>query len=116
MRFLADENFNNDILPGLREMLPDLDIIRVQDTEILQAPDPLVLEWAAQQNRVLLTHDVRTVTKFAIERIEAGLPMPGVIEVSGSLGIGQAIEELAVLIGAGTHEDFDNLIKYVPMH
>lgn len=31
MRFLADENFNNNILRGLLRRKADLDIIRVQD-------------------------------------------------------------------------------------
>lgn len=35
MRLLADENFNNDILDGLRKTIPNIDIVRVQDTEIL---------------------------------------------------------------------------------
>ena len=48
LRFVADENFNNRILRALRRDTPELDIIRVQDTEIYQADDPTVLEWAAQ--------------------------------------------------------------------
>lgn len=34
MRFLADENFNGPVLRGLQHELPDLDIIRVQETEM----------------------------------------------------------------------------------
>lgn len=44
VRLLADENFNNAVLKGLRAALPDLDVIRVQDTVMYQAPDPDVLE------------------------------------------------------------------------
>ena len=47
MRFLANENFNNDILRALKSEHPELDIVRVQDTEVYQAEDPLVLEFAA---------------------------------------------------------------------
>ena len=77
----ADENFNNDILRGLLRRNPGLDIVRVQDVGLRHAPDPIVLEWAAQEGRVLLTHDRNTVTKYAYERVIAGKPMPGVIEV-----------------------------------
>jgi predicted nuclease of predicted toxin-antitoxin system len=41
--------------------------------------DPTVLAWAASENRILLTHDVATITRFAYDRIVRGLPMPGVI-------------------------------------
>jgi hypothetical protein len=59
LKFLADENFNNDILRGVLRLNPEIDIIRVQDTDLVAAPDPVVLAWAAEQGRVLLTHDVK---------------------------------------------------------
>jgi predicted nuclease of predicted toxin-antitoxin system len=117
MRFLADENFNNRLLSGLLAALPELDVIRVQDTEIYEAPDPVVLEWAAREGRILLTHDVQTMPGFAASRVKAGLPMPGVIIVAQDvLSYGKVIEELAIIIGAGTPEDFENLVKFVPIH
>ena len=59
---VADENFNNDILRGLLQCDPSLDIVRIQDVGLTHARDPDVLEWAAQENRVLLTHDKNTIT------------------------------------------------------
>jgi hypothetical protein len=115
MRFLADENFNNRILDGLRRFVPDVDILRVQDTEIYQAPDTIVLEWAAKENRIILTRDVHTMIGYAYERVATGLPMPGLIEVPDNLPIGQAIDELAVIIGAGKPGDFDQQVKYIPL-
>ena len=61
---VADENFNNDILRGLLRRNPSLDIVRIQDVGLVQAPDPDVLEWAAQEDRVLLTHDRNTIPKL----------------------------------------------------
>lgn len=56
----ADENFNNDIVRGLRRRMPELDIVRIQDAGLSGADDPTVLEWAAREGRILLTHDVST--------------------------------------------------------
>ncbi|MBE2200294.1 MAG: DUF5615 family PIN-like protein [Anaerolinea sp.] len=56
LKLAADENFNNKILRGLQQRLPDLDIVRVQDSEAAEADDPAVLAWAASQGRILLTH------------------------------------------------------------
>ena len=67
LKFLADENFNNDILRGLIRRVPELNIARVQDVGLAGADDPTILEWAASQGRVLLTHDVPTITRFAYE-------------------------------------------------
>ncbi len=99
MRFLADENFDNTILRGVQRINSDFDVIRAQDTVVYQADDPTVLAWAAQQGRILLTHDVKTMSRYAYDRVEAGLIMPGVIEIHQELPIGQAIEELLTIIG-----------------
>ena len=73
MKFAADENFDNDILRGLFRVLPNLDMVRVQDAGLSGIEDPEVLEWCARENRIFLTHDVRTITKFAYDRLEVGL-------------------------------------------
>ncbi|MGC9524901.1 MAG: DUF5615 family PIN-like protein [Limnospira sp.] len=74
---MADENFNNNIIRGLLRRQPDLDIVRIQDVGLYGADDPTVLEWATREERILLTHDVATITLYAYQRIEAGQRMPG---------------------------------------
>jgi hypothetical protein len=115
MKFLADENFHGDMLRGILAAFPELDIVRVQDTPLSGVDDPTLLEEAARQGAILITHDVQTMTKHAYDRIRAGLPMPGVIEVAEDTPIGQAIDDLKLMIGAGTPADFENQVKYVPM-
>lgn len=116
MRFATDENFDGRIFSGLRQRLPDLDIVRVQDTEMFQAPDDQLLAWLAEEGRVLLTHDVRTIPRFVYERVRAGQSVPGVIEVHKRTPIGQAIDDLEVVLGAGEPEDFADQVKYIPLH
>jgi len=94
LRLGADENFNSNIVRGLLRRKPDVDIVRIQDVGLSGADDPTVLEWAAQHGRVLVTHDVSTLSKHAHERVATGQPMPGVFEVSTSLSIASAIDDL----------------------
>ncbi len=116
MRLLADENFDNDILRGVQRANPDLDILRVQDTEVYQADDPIVLAWAAEDGRILLTHDKKTIPYYANERVAAGLSMPGVIEVlKQQMSLGQAIEELLIFIGASDPSEYENRVIYLPL-
>lgn len=115
MRLLTDENFNNRILRGLQRQQPELDIIRVQETEVFRADDPAILAWAAAENRILLTHDINTITRYAYERIAAGLVMPGIIEVKRAAPIGQAIDDLLLIIGASEATEYNNRIIYVPL-
>ncbi|HEY2012950.1 MAG TPA: DUF5615 family PIN-like protein, partial [Bryobacteraceae bacterium] len=81
LRWLADENFNNDILRALFRAKPDLNILRAQDVGLTGTGDEALLAWAADQDRVLLTHDVSTITAHAYRRIMRGDGMPGVFEL-----------------------------------
>ncbi len=79
LRLLSDENFNGDIVRGLLLRRPDLDIVRVQDVGLSGADDPAVLEWTAREGRVLLTHDVSTMTRHAYERVPVGSAIEDVL-------------------------------------
>jgi predicted nuclease of predicted toxin-antitoxin system len=68
-RFLADENFNNQIVRGILRQAPSIDIVRVQDVGLSGVDDPTVLAWAAETGRIVLTHDVATMITFAYQRI-----------------------------------------------
>ncbi len=98
VRFATDENFNRDILRGLLRRRPDLDVLRVQDAKLRGADDPFVLTWAAEEDRILLTHDRQTMPPFAYDRIAAGLAMPGMIVVEQRMSVGRAIDELLMLM------------------
>ena len=82
IKLVSDENFDGDILRGLLRRMPDLDLARVQDVGLAQAPDPTILTWAAGEQRILLTHDRETVPGFAYERVRARELMAGVFLVS----------------------------------
>lgn len=114
IRLLADENFNGRILRGLRRELPDAEILRAQDTEIYQASDPDLLEWAAQQERVVLTHDIETLVGFAHARVAEGKLMPGVFAVPYNAPIGTVIEDLVMILGASEAPDWNNLVTFLP--
>ena len=115
MRFLADENFHGAILRGLLRAYPKLDVVRVQDTEVYQAEDPKVLAWAADQNRILLSHDVSTLSPSAYARVSEGLSMPGVILIPDDVPIGQAINDLSIVIDVGYSDDFENKVIHLPL-
>lgn len=115
MRFLTDENFDNRILAGLRRRRPGLDIIRIQDAGLIGAEDPVILAWAAEDGRVLMTHDAATIPPFAYERVLAGDAMPGVIEVPFQMPIGEAIEELLLIVDEGQPGDLENQVLYLPL-
>jgi hypothetical protein len=79
------------------------------------ADDPAVLEWAAREGRVLLTHDVATMTRYAYERVRAGKPMPGVFEVGRTAPIGLAIEEILLIVRYSLEDEWEGQVRYLPL-
>jgi hypothetical protein len=115
-QFLLDENFNGSLLRAILRKAPDLDYLRAQDIpEIAGHDDPTLLAWAADHKRVILTHDVRTLTGFAYDRVARGEPMPGVIEVRRNIAYGKIIEDLMVMIGASQPNEINNQVVYIPL-
>jgi hypothetical protein len=112
---LTDEDFNYQITDGLLMREPQLDLVRVQEVGLRGASDPVVLAWAAQEGRVLLTHDVTTMTHYATERMRSDLPMPGVFAVPKTVAVGRAIDELVILVECSLEGEWENQIRYVPL-
>src|SRR5207245_10099000 len=115
LRRLSAESFKGDIVRGLQARLTGLDLVRAQDAGLMQTPDPQVLAWAAAEGRILLTHDRRTVPRYAYDRVRAGEPMPGVIVVSNLMPLGQAIDELELLITCSLPDELRDRVQYVPL-
>jgi hypothetical protein len=115
LRFAADENFNGDIVRGLLRRNPKLDIVRIQDVGLSGADDTSVLQWAADQGRVIVTHDIATLAKHAFDRIAASQPMPGVFEVRSVAPIGQAIDDLILLAECSFEDEWEGQVRFLPL-
>ncbi len=115
IRFLTDEDIKDAIFEGVRRRLPNLDIVRVQDVGLRTSRDTRVLEFAAIDNRILLTHDVSTMKGFAIDRILAGKLMPGLIEIGQSFPVGRAIEEIVLIAECSNMSEWTNRIVRLPL-
>src|SRR4051794_17396291 len=115
LRLVSDENFNGDIVRGLLRRHPALELVRVQDVGLMQTPDPDILEWAAGQRRVLLSHDVSTVPPAAYQRIDDGKPMPGVFIVPDRMPIGQAIDEILFLSLDVEANEWKDQVLFLPL-
>src|SRR5206468_824468 len=110
-----DEDFNNDIVRALFRRKPSLDAVRVQDVSLSGADDALILEWAAQQRRILLTHDAATMTKHTYDRLRESQPVAGVFEVSQGLGILRVVEDILLLEECSREGEWEGQIHYLPL-
>lgn len=112
---LADENFDGNIVRGLIRRLPGLRVVRVQDVELSGQSDPMILQWAAERGLIVLTHDVATFPKHAVERVRQGLAMPGVFAVPCTASIGQVIADLQLLTECSTVGEWEGQVLFLPL-
>ena len=115
VRFAADENFNAGIIRGLHRRLPELDIVTVQDAGLSGSDDDAVLEWAARDDRIVLTHDVATLIAYALDRVAAGQPMRGVFAAPSNGPIGLMIEDIALLAECSVEHEWDGQVCFLPL-
>lgn len=115
LSLLSDENFNGDIVRGLFLRQPQLDLCRVQDVGLQKLDDPVILEWATINNRILLTHDRATMPDFAYERLSSGKAMAGIFIVNDRMLVRQAIDELLLLVECSKQMEWKGIVLYLPL-
>lgn len=116
LRLLADENINHDLVRGILRRSPELDLVRVQDVGLAGVDDQGILAWAASEHRVLLTHDVNTLIRFAIERIERGEPMSGVFVIHQErASLSAIIDDLLLVAEYSQIDEWAGQICYLPL-
>jgi hypothetical protein len=114
IRFLAEEDLDADIIKGLRSREPAIDILDVKSTGLRGAKDPDLLELAAQQDRILITHDRRTMTRHVLERLSVGKRSPGLFIVPQQSPIGEIVDWLLLVWTASQAEEWRDQIVYLP--
>lgn len=91
-----------------------LNAVRAVDVGLRGMPDDVVLDWAAENNRIVISVDKRTLPNLAWRRVTDGLTMPGVVILRPWLSIGGAVHQLDIVANAGQSADFDRLVLYLP--
>lgn len=89
--------------------------MRLQDIGLSGADDPTVLEYALKEHRIILTHDLETIPKFAYERIYAGQEIPAIILVKKELLIAQVIDEILLIYECCDDIELTGKIFYLPI-
>ena len=98
LSLLADENIDPEIIAQVKLHIPDADILHVGDVNLDRTPDPDILQWAAENARIVVTHDKSTMRPDAEARVRAGLPMPGLFVLHDDLSPGEKVRGLIRLI------------------
>ncbi len=115
VRFLADENFDQRITLGLRRNAPALDIQTAREAGLLGMPDPAVLAYAADENRVVLSHDTSTLPGHLATFLMSGRHSPGVLLVPQESALGRTISDLLLVWEASTADEWRDTWTRLPL-
>lgn len=114
IRFQADNDFNQKIIDAILLREPAIDFQTAPVVGLhLGIPDEQVLAIAAEEGRLLVSHDKKTMpTHFA--NFVAAQSSPGLFIVSRKLSIAQATDWLILYWMATNTDEHFNLITYIP--
>jgi hypothetical protein len=113
IRYQADADFNADIVAGIRRREPLIDIQSADEAGLRGVGDAQVLAYAAQEGRLLLSHDRKTMPHHFAAFI-AAQPSPGLFIISQKTEVSTAIEELILIWSASEAEEWFNILVTVP--
>jgi hypothetical protein len=114
IRFLADADLDGAIVRGVHRHEPSVDLKSANDADLEGLSDPEVLELAAAEGRVLVSHDTSTMPVHFAARSRLGLKSPGVLLAFQSAAIGDVIESLLIIWSASREEEWAGQIHYLP--
>jgi hypothetical protein len=111
IRFQADNDLNARIIDAVLRLNPDVDFKTAARAGLhTSIKDPEVLRIAAEDGRVLVSHDFRTLPWHFASFIRTQMS-PGVIIVSQSLPVGDAAKWLHLIWEAAAPEEYRNRIE-----
>ncbi len=114
IRYQADADLNQAIVTGVLRREPAIDFQTAFEAKLEGIKGPEVLAIAAQQGRVLVSHDRKTmpleVAKFITKN-----QSPGIIIVSRKLSLEVIIDELMLIWAASVAEKWVDRIAKLPL-
>jgi len=114
IRFQADADLNQIIIKATLRLDPSIDFQTAQAAGLAGLDDPDVLKLAAQQDRILVSHDRRTMpTHFGQFILSEN--SSGVLIVSQKLPISQVVEDLLLIWLASEPEEWVNRLRSLPL-
>ena len=114
-RFLADHDLNEHIVHGVGRREPAVEFLRARDVGLHERSDAEVLEYAADNQLIVISHDVNTMPAEAYVRIRAGAPVVGLLMVKQSEPVGRVLDDLILIWSASEGEEWQNVLAFLPL-
>jgi hypothetical protein len=113
-RFLADHDLNEQIVVGLLRRAPQVAFLRVREVGLAEQPDTVILDYAAEQGLLVVSHDVNTMPATAYARMAEGRPMEGLLMAPQVAPMRSIVEDLLLIWSASDASEWENQIVFLP--
>ena len=113
IRYQADADLNMDIVTGVRRREPLINFQTADEAGLRGVDDALVLGYAAYGERILVSHDRKTMPRHFAAFIVTETS-PGLFIISQNTDVRVAIEELIMIWAASDAEEWVNTVLTVP--
>ena len=120
LRYVLDENLRGPLWSLFtrhnRKGDYPVDVVRVGDQESvpLGTKDPELLRWAEDENRILISKDVRTIPAHLAIHLAAGRHSPGVMTLKTEVPLREILEFLVLAAYATDPPEWADASRYVP--
>lgn len=114
IRFQADADLNQIILLATIRREPSLDFLTADAAGLAGLKDLDVLARAARDERVLISHDQKTMPRHFAEFI-THTPSPGLLIIPQQLSIAAVVEDLLLIWSASEAVEWVNRVRYLPL-
>jgi hypothetical protein len=114
VRFLADASLHDAIVTGCLRREPAIDFLSAHEARLEGVPDPDVLAFATNQNRILVTSDLRTMPRHFGDFLEANGQCAGVFLVRQRAPLAEVIEARLLVWAASDADEWKNRVVEIP--
>jgi hypothetical protein len=111
---LADQYLDDAIIHGVIRRLPDVEFHRLRDFGMEESSDDDVLAFANDENYIVVSHDVNSMTAEASRRMTAGLRMCGLLLIQQQFVFRPIIESLVLIASDTEAEEWENVVDFLP--
>ncbi len=114
IRFQADNDLKLGIVKAVRRREPAIQFVSAQEAKLNGVGDPEILERAASEGLVLVSHDRHTMLDHFRAHLVAGRLTPGLLIVSQGFPVGVVAESIVYVWPIATPLELRNQAHYLP--
>lgn len=114
MNFSADENLSRRFVNAIKRHNASINIVRVQGVGLLGMDDTAVLNWAVDNNHILITKDRATIPPLVDQRLTEGIPSPRILILRPGAQLNTILTMIEAIVAYNLNTDWHYPVRWIP--